>query len=39
MRMEDFVLLGVFAAIAIFGHCMIAGLDHFLDKVRQENEE
>ena len=39
MRMEDFVLLGSFAAIAIFGYCLMARLDDFLDKVRQENKE
>ena len=37
--MEDFVLLGGFAAIAIFGYYIMAKLDNFLDKVRQENEE
>ena len=39
MKLEDFVSLGGFAAIAIFGYCIMAKLDHFLDKVRQENEE
>lgn len=37
--MEDFVLLGGFAAIAIFGYYIMARLDHFLNKNRQENEE
>lgn len=39
MGMEDFVLLGSFAAIAIFGYYIMAKLDTFLDKVQQENEE
>ena len=39
MGMEDVVLLGGFAAIAIFGYYIMAKLDNFLDKVRQENEE
>ena len=39
MGMEDVVLLGGFAAIAIFLYYMMGKLDHFLDKVRQENEE
>lgn len=39
MGMEDFVLLGSFAAIAIFGYYIMAKLDAFLDKVQQENEE
>lgn len=39
MGMEDFVLLGSFAAIAIFGYYIMAKLDNFLDSVRQENEE
>lgn len=39
MGMEDFVLLGGFAAIAILGYYIMAKLDNFLDKVRQENEE
>lgn len=39
MGMEDVVLLGGFAAIAIFGYYIMAKLDNFLDKVRQENEK
>lgn len=39
MGMEDVVLLGGFEAIAIFGYYIMAKLDNFLDKVRQENEE
>lgn len=39
MKLEDFILLGGFAAITIFGYYIMARLDHFLDKVRKENEE
>lgn len=39
MGMEDFVLLGGFAAIAIVGYYMMARLDRFLEKVQQENKE
>ena len=39
MGMEDLVLLGGFAAIAVLGYYSMARLDRFLDKVRQENEE
>ena len=39
MGMEDVVLLGGCAAIAIFGYYIMAKLDNFLDKIRQENEE
>ena len=36
MGMEDIVLLGGFAAIAVFGYFLMARLDHFLDQARQE---
>lgn len=39
MGIEDLVLLGSFAAIAIFGHYIMAKLDDFLDNAWQENEE
>ena len=39
MGMEDVVLLGGFAAIAAFGYYIMARLDRFLDKARQENGE
>lgn len=39
MGMEDIVLLGGFAAIAIFGYYIMVKLDNFLDKVRRENED
>lgn len=39
MGMEDFVLLGSFAAAAILGYYIMARVDNFLGKVRQKNEE
>ena len=39
MRTEDFVLLGAFAAVIIFGYYIMLRLDHFLDKIRRKNEE
>lgn len=37
--MEDFFLLGGFVVIAILGYYMMAGLDRFLDQVRQDKEK
>ena len=39
MIREYFVLLGGFAAFALFGYYMIAKLERFLDQVRRENED
>lgn len=39
MGMNGFILLGGFAAIAIFGYYIMARLDHFSDKIRRENEK
>lgn len=39
MTMEDLVLLGGFAAIAVFGYFIMARWDNFLDKIRQKNEK
>lgn len=37
--MEDFVLLGGFAAIVILGYFVVARVDLFLEKVRRQNAE
>lgn len=37
--MEDFFLLGGFVVIAILGYYMMAGLDRFLNQVRQDKEK
>ena len=37
--MEDFVLLGGFAAIIILGYFVMARVDLFLEKVRRQNAE
>lgn len=39
MGMQDVALLGVFAAIAAFGYCVMGRADRFLDKVRPAGEE
>lgn len=39
MNMRDVALLGVFAAIAVFGYYVMGKVDHFLDGVRPESEE
>ena len=39
MNMRDVALLGVFAAIAVFGYYVMGRVDHFLDGVRPESEE
>lgn len=38
MGMEDFVLLGGLAAMAIFGYYIMTRLDRFLDQVRPKSE-
>lgn len=37
--MEDIILLGSFAAIAVFGYFLMAKVDHFLDTIQQEDRE
>ena len=39
MGMEELILLGGFAAMAILGWYIMASLDKFLDKARQKNKE
>ena len=39
MNMQDVALLGVFAAIAVFGYYVMGKVDHFLDGVRPESEK
>lgn len=39
MGMQDAALLGVFAAIAVFGYYMMVRLDGFLEKIRKEKEK
>lgn len=39
MGIKDVVLLGGFVAIAIFGYYSVAKLDHFLNKIRREDQE
>ena len=36
--MEAFILLGGFAAMVVFGYCIMSRLDNFLKAVQQENE-
>lgn len=39
MNMQDVALLGVLAAIAVFGYYVMGKVDHFLDGIRPESEE
>lgn len=39
MKLDDFVILGSFAAIIVFGYYIVSRLDRFLVKVRLENKE
>ena len=39
MGIKDFVLMGGFTVIAIFGYYIVCRFDHFLDNTRQKDEE